>query len=338
MQLVTRLFLLIVRSCVVLALAVTIVLGQPSIVWAQTGQKMLVGYSSLSATQATVWLAKEAGSFQRHGLDVELIYIGTGIKLVQAIIGGDIKIGQVGGAAPIAARLRGAETKIVAVPYNTLSLSLMTQTDIRSMADLKGKRIGISRFGSNTDFGMRYLLKKHGIAEREVVLLQFGEAQAIFAALQSGAVQAGILSYPTTAAAIKKGFKELVDFSDVGLEFPNSNVVVTDPFLQTQPEAVRRFLMGYAEGIQRYKTDGAFTKRVMAKYLRLQDQTVLDETYQLFAPRIPRIPYPTVNGFRLALESLSDEPRARTAKPEEFYDDAILRSLEREGFFQQLYR
>ena len=142
----------------------------------------------------------------------------------------------------------------------------------------------------------------------------------------------------STAAAIKKGFKELVDFSDVGLEFPNSNVVVTDRFLQTQPEVVRRFLMGYAEGIQRYKTDGAFTKRVMAKYLRVQDQTVLDETYQLFAPRIPRIPYPTVNGFRLALESLSDEPRAITARPEEFYDDAILRSLEREGFFQQLYR
>jgi hypothetical protein len=96
--------------------------------------------------------------------------------------------------------------------------------------------------------------------------------------------------------------------------------------------------MGYAEGIHRYKTDGAFTRRVMGKYLRVQDQTILDETYQLFAPRIPRIPYPTVAGFRLALESLSDEPRARTAKPEEFYDDAILHSLEREGFFQQLYR
>jgi hypothetical protein len=76
----------------------------------------------------------------------------------------------------------------------------------------------------------------------------------------------------------------------------------------------------------------------MGKYLRVQDQAVLDETYKLFAPKIPRIPYPTVVGFRLALESLSDEPRARTAKPEEFYDDSILRHLEREGFFQQLYR
>ena len=304
----------------------------------QSGQKLVAAYSSLSATQAVLWLAKEAGAFQRHALDVELVYIGTGTKMIQAIVGGDIKIGQVGGAAPLAARLRGADVKIIAVAYNTLALSLMTQTDIRSMADLKGKRLGISRFGSNTDFGMRFLLRKHNIAERDVTFLQFGEAQAIFGALQSGAIHAGILSYPTTAAAIKKGFKELVDLSDTGIEFPNSNVVVTDRFLQNQSDLVRRFVMGYVEGIHRYKTDSLFTKRVMSKYLRVQDQQVLDETYRLFAPKIPRIPYPTVGGFRMALESLSDEPRAKTVKPEEFYDDSILRNLERAGFFQQLYR
>jgi ABC-type nitrate/sulfonate/bicarbonate transport system substrate-binding protein len=305
---------------------------------AQAPQKLLVGYSSLSATQAVVWLAKEAGSFQRYGLDAELIYVGTGTKMTQAVVAGDIKIGQVGGAAPIAARLRGAEVKIVAVPYNTLALSLITQPGIRSMADLKGKRLGISRFGSNTDFGMRYLLKKYGIAERDVVLLQFGEAQAIFGALQTGAIQAGVLSYPTTAAAIKSGFKELIDYSDIDLEFPNSNVAVTDRFLQSQHDVMRRFLMAFVEGIHRYKTDAAFSKRVMGKYLRVQDQAVLDETYKIFAPKIPKIPYPTLNGFRLALESLSEDPRARTAKPEDFYDDSILRGLEKEGFIQQLYR
>jgi NitT/TauT family transport system substrate-binding protein len=305
---------------------------------AQSGPKLAAAYSSLSATQAALWIAKEAGAFQRHGLDVELVYISSGTKMVQALIGGDIKIGQAGGAAPLAARLRGAEVKIVAVAFNTLALSLIAQTDIRAVADLKGKRLGISRFGSNTDFGMRYLLKKHNIAEREVSFLQFGEAHAIFGALVSGAIHAGVLSYPTTAAALRKGFKELLDFSEVGLEFPNSNVVATDRYLQTQPEQARRFLMGFAEGLHRYKTDAPFAKRVMAKYLRVQDQSILDETYNLFAPKMPRIPFPTVNGFRLALESLSDEPRAKTARPEEFFDDRILRILEREGFFQQLYR
>jgi ABC-type nitrate/sulfonate/bicarbonate transport system substrate-binding protein len=305
---------------------------------AQSVQKLVAAYSSLSATQAALWLAKDAGAFQRHGLDVDLIYIGTGTKMVQALVGGDIKIGQVGGAAPLGARLRGAEVKIIAVAYNTLAASLITQLDVRTMADLRGKRVGISRFGSNTDFGMRYLLKKHQIADRDVTFLQFGEAQAIFGALVSGAIHAGILSYPTTAAAIRKGFKELADLSDAGIEFPNSAVVVTDRFLQTQRELARRFLMGYAEGLNRYKSDGPFTKRVMGKYLRVQDPEILDETYKLFAPKMPRIPYPTPNGIQLALESLSAEPRAKTARPEEFYDDTILRGLEREGFFQQLYR
>ena len=305
---------------------------------AQSGRKLIVAYSSLSATQAALWLAKEAGAFQRHGFDVELIYISTGTKMVQALVGGDIRIGQVGGAAPLAARLRGAEIKIIAVSFNTLALTLMAQPDIRSVADLKGKRLGISRFGSNTDFGTRYLLRKYSIAERDVVFLQFGEAHGIFGALLSGAIHAGVLSYPTTAAAIRKGFKELVDFTDVGLEFPNSNVSVTDRFLQSQPDIARRFLMGYSEGLHRYKTDAVFTKRVMGKYLRVQDAAVLDETYNLFAPKMPRIPYPTANGIRVALESLSDEPRTKSARPEEFYDDTILRSLEKEGFFQQLYR
>jgi NitT/TauT family transport system substrate-binding protein len=314
------------------------VLATVTNVHAQGGQKLVAAYSSLSATQAALWLAKEAGAFQRHGLDVELIYISTGTKMVQALVGGDIRIAQVGGAAPLAARLRGAEIKIIAVSFNTLALTLMAQPDIRSVADLKGKRLGISRFGSNTDFGTRYLLRKYNIAERDVAFLQFGEAQGILGALLSGAIHAGVLSYPTTAAAIRKGLKELIDFTDVGLEFPNSNISVTDRFLQTQPDIARRFLMGYSEGLHRYKTEPVFSKRVMGKYLRVQDQAVLDETYNIFAPKMPRIPYATVNGLRLALESLSDEPRAKNAKPEEFYDDTILRNLEREGFFQQLYR
>jgi len=305
---------------------------------AQSGQKLVVAYSSLSATQAALWVAKDAGSFQRHGLDVDLIYISTGPKMIQALVGGDIRIAQVGGAAPLAARLRGAEVKIIAVAFNTLALTLMAQPDIRSVADLKGKRLGISRFGSNTDFGTRYLLRKYGIAERDVAFLQFGEAQGIFGALVSGAIHAGVLSYPTTAAAIRKGFKELLDFTEVGLEFPNSNISITDRFLQSQSDIARRFLMGYSEGLHRYKTDAVFTKRVMSKYLRVQDQSVLDQTYNIFAPKMPRIPYPTPGGLRLALESLSDEPRAKTARLEEFYDDTILRNLEREGFFQQLYR
>ena len=120
--------------------------------------------------------------------------------MVQALVGGDIRISQVGGAAPLAARLRGAEIKIIAVAFNTLALSMITQTDIRAITDLKGKRLGISRFGSNTDFGTRYLLKKHNIADRDVTFLQFGEAQAIFAGFQIGEISCPAAYFPEASS------------------------------------------------------------------------------------------------------------------------------------------
>jgi len=321
------------------SLAVVVSLAGPTSGWAQGLQKILVGYSSPSGNQSVIFVAKDAGSYQKYGLDVDLIFIGAGSKMTQALLSGDIKLAQVGGVAPITARLRGADLRIVAVSFNFLALSLMTQKNIRSVAELKGKSVGVTRFGSNTDLGAKYVLRKHGLVpDKDVAIIQFGDVPTAFAALQAGAVQGCMLSYPTTAAAKKMGYQELVDLSDSDLEYASTNIVVTDRFLQIQRDLIRRFLMGFIEGMHRYKTDESFTKRVMGKYLRINDAVVLDETYKLFAPKIPRVPYPTPGGIRTALESIADDPKARTAVPEEFYDDSILRSLEKEGFTQKLYR
>jgi len=322
-----------------LRFVVAILLCWPAQATAQSPLKMTVGYSSPSGNQSVIFMGKDAGSYQKYGLDVELIFIGAGSKMTAAILAGDIKIAQVGGVAPVSARLRGADLKIVAVAFNRLALSLIAQKDIRSVAELKGKRVAVTRFGSNTDLGIRYVLKTHGLQpDKDVAVLQFGDVPSAFAALQAGAVQGCMLSYPTTAAAKKAGFKELVDISDSDLEYASSNIVVTDRYLQSQRDVVRRFLMGYIEGIQRFKTDESFAKRVMGKYLRISDQVVLDETYKLFAPKIPRVPLATPGGIRTALESITDDPRAKSAKPEEFYDDSIVRNLDKEGFIQALYR
>jgi NitT/TauT family transport system substrate-binding protein len=306
----------------------------------QALQKVVAGWSSPSGNQAVIWVAKDAGSFQQHGLDVELIFVGAGSKMMQALLAGDIGIAQVGGAAPVSARLSGADIKIVAVSFNTLALSLMAQKDIRTVADLKGKRIGISRYGSNTDFGIRYILRKNGMAaDKDVAILQLGDAVASFAALQAGAVQASIISYPTISLAKKAGFREIADIaSDPSFEYPGSSIVVTDRVLQTQADMVRRFLLAYLQGIHRFKTDEPFTKRVIASRLRIADPAIVDETYKYAAARIPRMPYPTVNGMRMALESLGNDARVKNVRPEDFYDDSILRGLERDGTVQQLYR
>ena len=307
---------------------------------AQSLQKTVAGWSSPSGNQAVIWVAKDGGSFQQYGLDVELIFIGAGSKMTQALLSGDVKIAQVGGAGPVSARLSGADLKLVAVSFNTLALSVLAQKEIRTLTDLKGKRIAVSRYGSNTDFGIRYLLRKNGvIPERDVAILQFGDAVGSFAALQAGAVQASILSYPTISLAKKAGFKEIADIaSDSSFEYPGSAIVVTDRILQSQADLVRRFLLGYIHGIHRFKTDEGFAKRVIARRLRIADPEVVEEAYHYAAPRIPRMPYPTHNGIRMAIESLGNDARAKSPKIEEFYDDGILRAIERDGFVKQLYR
>jgi NitT/TauT family transport system substrate-binding protein len=307
---------------------------------AQSLQKIVAGWSSPSGNQAVIWVAKDGASFQKYGVDVELVFIGAGSKMTQALLAGDIKIAQVGGAAPLSARLSGAEVKLVAVSFNTLALSVMAHKEIRTLVDLKGKRIGVSRYGSNTDFGIRYLLRKSGmVPDKDVAILQFGDAVASFAALQAGVVHASIISYPTISLAKKAGFREIADIaSDSSFEYPGSGIAVTDRVLQIQSELVRRFLMGYIHGIHRFKTDEPFAKRVIAQRLRITDPAIVEEAYHYAAPRIPRMPYPTVNGMRMALDSLGNDARIKGARVEEFYDDAILRGLERDGFVQQLYR
>ena len=305
---------------------------------AQPLAKLLTGYSSVSGSQAVLWIAKEAGTFRRHGLEVDLIFISSGSKMTQAVIAGELKVTQVGGTAPMAARLGGADLKIVAVTFDTLPNSIVASREIRSVRDLKGKRIGVSRFGSNTDFVARYVLKRNGLTpDRDVAILQLGDVPSIFAALKAGSVEAGVLSHPTTATAIKMGLRELLDVAETGVQFPSTSIITTESFLRNQPQMVRRYLMAVLEGIQRYKTDEAFAKKVIGEYARIQDPAVLDETYRRYAPKIPKIPYPTSGSIRQALESLSD-PKAHEARPEEFYNDSILRALEREGFIDRLYR
>ncbi|MBM4261827.1 MAG: ABC transporter substrate-binding protein [Deltaproteobacteria bacterium] len=306
----------------------------------QSLQKVVTGWSSPSGNQAVVWVAKDGGYFQQQGLDVELVFVGAGSKMIQALLAGDIKIAQVGGAAPLSARLAGADIKIVAVSFNTLALSVMAHKDIRTMADLKGKRIGVSRYGSNTDFGIRYLLRKHGLVpDKDVAILQLGDAIASFAGLQAGTVQASIISYPTISLAKRAGFREIADIaSDASFEYPGSSIVVTERTLLSQADLVRRFLAAYVQAIGRFKSDEPFTKQVIAQRLRIHDAAIVDESYRYAAQRLPKMPYPTANGMRMGLESLGSDPRVKSIRAEDFYDDTILRGLERDGVLKQLYR
>jgi len=174
-------------------------------------------------------------------------------------------------------------------------MKIMASPQIKSPADIRGKRIAITRYGTTTDFSARLFLKNWApAAEKEAVILQVGSIPNVLASLRSGVSQLGALSPPAHLQAERLGFAELMDLSKKDIYYPYTYVTVSAGFLEKNSNLVRPFLAGAVEGIRRFKTDKPFAKRQIAKYLRVEDDKVLEETHQLFADLFERVPY--ING------------------------------------------
>ena len=302
-------------------------------------EKLYVVYASISGTQAVGWIAKEANLFAKHGLDVELLFTGGG-RAVTSLLGGDTPIVTVGGPSAIAARLAGGDVVIIAHVFDTILYSLMVAPEIRQLADLKGKKLGASRFGSATDFALRYVLKQQGLDPiKDVIIFQIGGQSETLAALRAGSIQGGVIASPATAEAKRLGFNELVNMGTLGLPYPHTTIATTERYLRSNRDTVLRFTRAYVEGMQRFAGDREFSMRVIGKYAKIQARPTLEATYDDYAPYLKKIPEPTAESIKTVLEQLSvSDPKARTAKPQEFIDRGIIEELKQKGFFQQTWR
>src|SRR6185369_7279377 len=186
--------------------------------------KLYVVYASIGGTQAIGWIAKEGGSFAREGLDVEMLFTGGG-RAITSLLSGDTPLVTVGGPSVIAARLGGSDAIITAHVFDTILYSLMVQPEIRTLADIKGKRLGASRFGSATDFALRYVLKQNGIDPvKDTVIFQIGGQAETLAALKAGSIQGGVIASPATAEAKRLGMRELINMANLGVEYPQTTI------------------------------------------------------------------------------------------------------------------
>lgn len=303
------------------------------------GAKLYVVYASISGTQAIGWVAKEAGLFAKHGLDVELLFTGGG-RAITSLLGGDTPIVTVGGPSAIAARLAGSDVIITAHIFDTILYSLMVAPDIRAMADLKGKKLGASRFGSATDFALRYVLKQNGLDPvKDLVIFQIGGQSETLAALRAGSIHGGVIASPATAEAKRLGMRELVNMGNLGVEYPQTTIVTNDRFLRTNRETMLRFTRAYMEGAHRFLNDRELSLKVIAKYTKITNRPTLDATYDDYTPYVKKIPMPTASSIKTVLEQLSaSDPKARTARPQDFIDGSVISELEQEGFFKQIWR
>jgi NitT/TauT family transport system substrate-binding protein len=312
--------------------------------WRAAGEtqpvKLKVAYPTTVGSMGVLWVTKDAGLFDKHGLNVEMIYIAGSSKIVQAMLAREIPISEIAIPAVIQANLAGADLVMLAGPNHRPGQKLMVKPEIKSREDLKGKKLGVTRFGTSDDFLLRYILTQWGIQpDREVALIQMGGSQEILAALSSRGIDGGMISSPLNLRALKLGFQMLVDLSAIGVDYQGAGVVTTRSYVREQPDIVRRYLRAYVEGLHRFKTDKDLSLRILAKYSRITERDMLEETYNHYAVKVmPRVPYPTMKGIRLVLDEIaSRSPKAREIAPDSLVDLRYLREIDNSGFIKALY-
>ena len=298
-------------------------------------ERIRVGGGSTSATQMSMWFAKEGNLYEKHGLSVEAISIPGSSLALQAMLAGELPIIQLGGAASIQANLAGADTIIIATIVKKFLFWIYGRPEISRMEDLKGKVFGTTRFGTLSDLASRFALRFYGIdPERDITMVQTGGPAETVTAIVSGRIHAAALSPPATLQAKKAKLKELLDMSKLDAEYHINGVVTTRRYLKTNEDTVRRFMRAYIEGAARAQKDKTFALKAMGRTFRTDDRELLEESYDMIIKSnfvIP--PYPSVPGIASLLKGLEQtNPKAKTAKPEDFADGRIVRELDQSGF------
>ena len=301
--------------------------------------KLRVAYPTLTASYAVTWIAKEENIFRKHGLDVELLFIQSSPILVAAMLAGNAPIGLTSGAPAVSSNLSGSDLVLIASLSNVSGIAyLVSSPKFTSPTELKGKVIGIDRFGGTGDFILRRTLRKLAIdPDKDVTLRQIGQSPVRLAALQAGSIDATTITVEDKLAAEKFGLKILIDIPKLGIEVLSSGVVTTRSFIKREEETVRKFMRSIVEGIHYYRAHKSRSIEIMAKYMKVADPRLIEIGYDFNAQTYRQKPYPFVQGIQLVLEQLAQtNPTAKTADPDRFIDGRFVKELDNSGFMDRL--
>ena len=301
--------------------------------------KVVAGYGSADGAVAPLWFAKETKLFEKRNLDVLLVGMGTGSVSLRALIAKDLEIASLSGSGLVQAALQGADTVMISAAINGFIFKVFGTPEITNPAQLKGKKLGVSRYGATSDFAVRLALKKWGLnPERDVTILQIGTTQDTVRAMQTKMLDAGVLSGTASLVARKAGFRELADLADLGLHYPMAPIGTTKGYIQKHEGQVREFMLAYIEAIHGFKRNKEAALTVLKKYTRNEDREVLEDSYSNYANKYLALPIPTIDGIRTILTELSATvPTAKNADPEQFVATKIAREIESSGFVKRLY-
>jgi NitT/TauT family transport system substrate-binding protein len=293
-------------------------------------------YAAIGGSMAPIWVTHEAGYFRKEGLSAELVFMRGGTPVVQAMLAGEVQLGYPGGTVSISARLRGADTTIIAVPLNTLPYWFFTRPDIDSGAKLKGNKIATATFGGEAHVVSQYVVGTLGLDPvKDVAYIQVGSVPQRLAALKTNMVQATLLSITEALEARKQGFKMLVDVTKMGLAYPFNAMVTTDAYIAKNRAIVQKAVRALVEGIKYMKVNKERTVDIIAKYTRISDLEAIKATFEPLVQVTEEKPFPDLRGIQFVLDEFGKkDPKAKVANPADFVDVSFLKNLENEGMFR----
>ncbi len=294
-----------------------------------------INWTAVTGAQSGMFIAHQEGIFKKNGLDVELLHISSSSRGIQAILAGEIAFSYMDGVNQAQANLKGANIAFVAGATNRQVFSLMAKPEIKRIADLRGKKIGITRIGSSTHTSALYALNTAGLKQSDYQILPLVEVPNILTALLAGQVDAGVVSPPTNSRARKAGLNELMNLAKEGPEFVSVAIGTSRSYIKANEDIVRRVVRSYAEGVQIFKVNKAAAQRMMQKYLRVKDQDILDDAYNQFREYLANPPYVTQKAMENVIADVANsDPSAKNSKPEDFMDMRFVAELDKQGFFK----
>ncbi|MGE5819781.1 MAG: ABC transporter substrate-binding protein [Deltaproteobacteria bacterium] len=300
-------------------------------VW--SAEKIIADYGGTSGFQAPIWAAREGGFFAKYGLDVDVVMIPGGTQSMQALISGGTLFSQSSAAAPMHSRLGGSDVILVAASINKYPFSVVARPQLKTPADLVGKKVGVVRLGGSNESALRKAFELWGIDPKSVIFMQMGEAAARLAALGAGTLDATVLAPPHTLKARELKMTILADLKSLPIYYPQSTIAVRENLLTRSPQLVKNFIKAYMEGVYWFRTNKTASLKVLSRYMRTDEKEILAETYDYFSSMMSQNLRVNLEGIQEILNQEAQRlPAAARRKPAEFVQEQILDELDKEGF------
>ena len=322
-------------------LALSVILSSPQAI---AQEKLRLGLSSIGATNGSIWVAEEKGLFRKYGVDVEVIFIGGGgARVVSSLLAGDINFSVGGGEGSIRSQMRGAETVIASSTLTKGLQRILAKPEIKTYQDLKGRKVGITQFGSAAHLVLALMLKKWNMRPDQVQTLQVGSSPALLASLDKGGIDAAVLTLPTFFLAEDKGYRVVGDPMTMDIYYLQNTLESTRSFLRKNREQALKFMKGYIEGIAYFKRNKKESLDIMRRKLRIQssqerDVRYMEMSYNLMTAAYSDVPYPSLRAVQSIVDKIAEEdPKVKEREVRSFVDDTLIKELEDTGFIKSLY-